>query len=302
MFTDGMAVDRKKKFLNSEHMGSYVNVGDWKIHYYEEGEGPPLLLVHALGQSLYTWHKMIHKLAENHRVIAVDIPGCGYSSKLQDFAYEVDGVAELLVRFMDTIALKETDALGFSSGAIYLLRAAQLHPRRFARLALISPGGLTPDMPFFVRALVNPALSWLYRIMISPDSIRKLLSECFFDRTQITDEMVRENYTPLEETEARKALCALLQALDEGETMQGLRDVNKEVLLLWASEDTWHDELMAQTFEASLPYNKLVTIRNCGHILHEEKPERCLAELDEFFAFGLEGPPPVRDDSPFIII
>lgn len=302
MFTDERAQERKKKFLNSEHIGDYVNVGDWRLHYYEEGEGPPLLLVHGLGQSLYTWHKVIHQLAENHRVIAIDLPGCGYSSKLLDFEYSVDAVSELLVRFMDTIALKETDALAFDGGGIYLLRAVELHPRRFARLGLISPGGLTQDMPFFVRALANPVLSWLYRMMISPDALRKLLSECFFDQTQVTDEMVRENYAPLENGDARKALCALLQTMDEGETMHGLRDIPHEVLLLWGSEDQWHDEQMAEGFAASLNHSHLELVRNCGHILHEEKPERCIKALETFYTYGLEGPPPTHDESPFIII
>lgn len=302
MFSDDLIQDRNKVFLNSEHMGDYVTVGDWRIHYYTEGEGSPLLLVHGLGQSLYTWRKIIRELAKKHRVFAIDLPGAGYSSKQADFDYTVEAVAELIVRFMDTIALKETDAVGFSGGGIYLLRAVQLHPRRFARIGLISPGGMTPEMPFFMRALANPALSWLYRMMISPESMRKILSTCFFDQTQVTDEMVRENYSPLEGKESRRALCAMLQDLNEEDTMQSLRDLRHEVLLLWGTEDQWHDELIAQGFNMSLPSNKLVLVRNCGHILHEEKPERCLKELDDFFAYGLEGPPPVRDDSPFIIM
>ena len=285
-------MQQPKKILNSEHMGSYAQVGDWHIHYYEmgEGEGTPLLLVHGLGQSLYTWHKVMPELAKKRRVIAIDLPGSGYSSRIEGTEYSIDNTAELIVRFLDTIAVKTCDAIGFSFGAMYLIRSLQLHPRRFGRVVLASPGGLTPEMPFFLRALRSPVLSWLYKNLISPRSIQAILDECFFDQTQINEEMIQQTYQPLKSKEARNALVNMIRNFDENETMQHLRDAGHECLLLWGEDDRWHDPAIGEQFNVSLHRSALIRIRNCGHMIHEEKIDRFMEPVENFLEHGLSQP------------
>lgn len=264
---------KNRKLLNSDHMGAFVSVGDWKIHYYEVGEGPTLLLIHGIGQSLFTWHRVIDDLAQHFHVIAIDLPGHGYSSKLP-MEYDIDGVSDLIVSTMDSLGLKRTDAIGFGTGAIYLLRAAQMHPKRFERLVLETPGGITPRVPFFIRALHTPMLSWLYKLMISPRVIRNLLNDCFFDQTLVDDTMVEEYYLPMSENEGRMPVVNALQNFDEETTMQSLRDLQHEVCLIWGADDRWHDLEIADQFNVSFRNGQLFVIRNCGHIVHEEKWER----------------------------
>src|SRR5262245_42585751 len=52
-----------------------------KLYYHEEGNGPPVLLIHGFGASTYTWRHVAPKLAETNRVIAVDLKGFGQSDK-----------------------------------------------------------------------------------------------------------------------------------------------------------------------------------------------------------------------------
>ena len=60
-----------------------------KLFYEEQGEGPPLLLIHGFGASTYTWRKIAPDLSRNHRVIAVDMKGFGQSDKPFDESYSV---------------------------------------------------------------------------------------------------------------------------------------------------------------------------------------------------------------------
>lgn len=50
-----------------------------RIHYMEAGMGEPMLLIHSVGQSLYTWRGVFNKLSACYRVIAAP-PGFGYST------------------------------------------------------------------------------------------------------------------------------------------------------------------------------------------------------------------------------
>ena len=52
-----------------------------RIHYIEAGTGEPLILVHTVGQSLYTWRRVFNRLSEHYRVIAPDLLGHGYSDR-----------------------------------------------------------------------------------------------------------------------------------------------------------------------------------------------------------------------------
>ena len=72
-----------------------------RIHYMEAGMGEPLLLIHTVGQSLYTWRGVFNLLSARYRVIAIDLPGFGYSDRPENFSFSVEDYAEVIARFMD---------------------------------------------------------------------------------------------------------------------------------------------------------------------------------------------------------
>jgi len=147
-----------KKFINSEHVGNYVEItlpglprakGEEptpetvKIHYCEAGVGEPLILIHTVGQSLYTWRKVFDALAQHYRVIAIDLLGHGYSSRPLEFAYTIEEQSEALRLFMNAIGIRSAHIVGFSMGALYALDFVANNPDRVGKVVLLSPGGLT---------------------------------------------------------------------------------------------------------------------------------------------------------------
>ncbi len=58
-----------------------IDVGGLPIHYLAAGGGPPLVLLHALGESAFDWRWVIPALARTNRVYALDMPGFGHSFK-----------------------------------------------------------------------------------------------------------------------------------------------------------------------------------------------------------------------------
>lgn len=278
----------KKKLLNSEHMGLFAQVNDFKIHYYEEGDGSPILLIHGIGQSLYTWHKCIDQLSTQYRVIAPDLLGYGFSDKPLDHPYTIDAMVDDIIAFMDELDIKKAHFIGFSTGALCALRLAQKYPKRTNRLVLISPGGITPEMPFLIRALRSPFLSWMFQWFINAKSTLAILSEFFFDQTMIYDEMVKQYYQPLSYGDAKRVLVRNLQEYNETETMQNLREVTQQVQMLWGVDDKVHPVEMGDQFHISLASSELNLIRNCGHLVHEEKTDRFLEFVLPFLEYGLK--------------
>lgn len=280
---------KPRQLQNSEHIGRYADAAGRRIHYLEQGTGEALLLIHSLGQSLFTWHRVIDALSAQYRVIAVDLPGHGYSDKPADEpSYAIGTLADTLVAFMDELGVETANVIAFSMGGMIALDMAARFASRVGRLVLVCPGGITATMPYQVRSLESPITGWLTAATISPKTVANLLTDAFFDRTLITPEMVREYYKPYADKAAGAALRAALRAFDEEDVMPSLRDIGNDVLIVWGVDDRWREVSSAEVFHIALPNAQFALIRNCGHVLHEEKPDRFLEYALDFLEHGID--------------
>ena len=109
-----------------------------------------------------------------------------------------------------------------------------------------------------------------------------MLSECYFDLTNHTEDTCKEYYKPIASSDAKHVIRACVSCYDDEAVIHSLRDVNADTLLLWGNEDKWHPTEMADMFRAVMPRVKYNIIRNAGHLAHEEKAER-VAQLIKLF-------------------
>ncbi len=281
---------RSQLFINSEKVGEFAEVtlplsGEdeeseiARIHYLEAGVGEPLLLIHSLGQSLYTWRNVFAELSENYRVIAIDLPGHGYSSRPDSFSYTADDFAFVLNAFLDVLNVKSAHVLGFSIGAMYMLRFLSLYPKRVANCVAISPGGITEHMPALIQNMRRPLIATFARNLYTANDVRKLLEECFADPEQVDDYVVKQYYEPISDGLAREALMYALRNYDQESIAEGLLPVEHEVLVLWGKNDRWHPPSGSVYFQSILRAGRYYLVRNAGHLLQEEAPVKLLEIL-----------------------
>jgi pimeloyl-ACP methyl ester carboxylesterase len=108
-----------------------------RLHYWQSGEGPDLVLIHGMTGNLAVWHLRIVPLLEEHfRVTTYDLRGHGYSS-MPPTGYDADQMAEDLVGLMDELGLDRPSLAGHSYGADIALYLANLHPERVERIVAI---------------------------------------------------------------------------------------------------------------------------------------------------------------------
>jgi len=100
-----------------------------RIHYVEQGEGPPLLLLHSNGCSLYEFATVMDGLAEHHRCIAWDMPGHGDSDNPQGHQSIAD-YADAAFVFMDALGLQKAHVCGVSVGGFIAIEMAVVAPAR----------------------------------------------------------------------------------------------------------------------------------------------------------------------------
>ncbi len=279
---------RSPLFINSEQVGDVITIpvsvhdGEEEateevlIHYLEAGVGEPLLLIHSIGQSLFTWRNIFAELSENYRVIAIDLPGHGYSSRPDRFDYSMDAMAELIGRFLDAKGIRSAHMIGFSMGSLYMLRFLSLFPNRVANCIVISPGGLTEQMPKLIHRIGSRVCSVMSRNLFSATDVRKLLNDCVYEKEIVDDHMVRQYYQPLQDGLSREALMYALVNFDRDMVAEALLPIDHEVLVLWGKEDRWHPPSGSVYFQGVLQAGRYYLIRHAGHLLQEEAPEKLL--------------------------
>ncbi len=253
-----------------------------RIHYIEEGEGEPLILVHSVAQSGYTWRNVFYRLREHYRVIVIDLPGHGYSDRPLHFDYTIEAHAMALRLFMDAMRIESAHFAAFSMGSLYAMRLALDAPERVGRLILVSPGGITGDMPMPVKLIDSGLFGGIASKLYGMGTVRKLLENCFFDLTNINDDVIEQYYKPASDPDGRRCIRATLQGFDEEGVLTRLRDMSAPALILQGSEDKWHKAEDVDIFHAALRDAGFAVVRNAGHLLHEEKPDRFIAAVLEF--------------------
>ena len=105
-----------------------LRIGRFDVRYVRAGAGPPLILVHGLASSMYTWAELIGPLAETFDVVALDLPGFGASSQPADLTF--DDYPKTVTGLMNALGIPKAHFAGNSmGGAVSLVMAARERDR-----------------------------------------------------------------------------------------------------------------------------------------------------------------------------
>jgi len=257
--------------------------------YFDVGAGPPLVLVHGLGGNATHWELVAGALAEQHRVVALDLVGCGWSAK-PDRDYSVALLRHHLLQFCDDHDLAGATLVGHSLGGAVCAAAALRRPGHFRSLALVCPAGLVPTQrllrlattavlrrrllyPYFRYASTMALQSWFVdRARDNPDV------RWFLDST-VQDATGGENLKAMS-----RVTESLVPDLLRGETGRGLEALDLPVLAMLTEADRLTNTRQARRALDRIPRVRRVTVPACGHLPFVERPAQFLAHLRRFIS------------------
>ena len=122
--------------------------------FIRAGEGPPLLLLHGIGNNCETWSGVIDQLAESHTVIAPDLLGHGASDKPRG-DYSIAAYANGMRDLLTVLNIDKVTVVGHSLGGGIAMQFAYQFPERTERMILVAPGGLGPEVTPAIRAITS---------------------------------------------------------------------------------------------------------------------------------------------------
>ena len=165
-----------------------VEVNGMKMYYEVSGEGEPLVVLHGAYMNIPSMGAIIPKLAETHKVYAIELQGHGRTTDI-DRPITYPNLADDVAAFMDAVDLKKADVFGYSMGAAAGLQLAIRHPEKVNKLAAASVGydaeGWQPEFKAFipqmtVEMFVGMPFAEDYRKLAAnpdgfPDLVKKLI-------------------------------------------------------------------------------------------------------------------------------
>jgi len=263
-----------------------------KLFYEEKGQGSPVLLVHGFGASTYTWRNIAPALAQNNRVIAVDLKGFGHSDKPFDERYSVFDQAELLKQLIIDNNLRDLALVGHSyGGGVALVLALDEDPRldgRISKLVLLDTIAYPQDIPVFFRMLDVPLFSHLGVRMVPPSvQTRIALRIAYLDNSKIDEEEVEMYAAPLRTAAGKHAIIhSARQIMPERleEISARYASITMPTLIGWCDYDRIVPLDVGLKLRRTLPNAQLKIIEGCGHMPQEEQPEATLSVIQGFLA------------------
>ena len=157
--------------------GRFTDVSGGRIHWTDQGEGPPVVMIHGLAGNLHNFsYAMVDRLAGDFRVIAIDRPGCGWSERDSDDQARIPEQARMIAEMLEKEGIGPAILVGHSLGGAVSLTLAVNHPERVRALALVSALIQAPSQPaeaFSGIDIANPVLRRLVANTLAvPLSIR----------------------------------------------------------------------------------------------------------------------------------
>jgi pimeloyl-ACP methyl ester carboxylesterase len=142
--------------------GQFIDVDGARVHYLDKGTGPTLLLVHGLAGQMHNFtHSLLGKLMRDFRVVILDRPGSGYSTRPAEELAPISAQARVISRFCELLGLERPLIVGHSLGGAIALALALNHPEQVGGLALLAPVTHEPEHvppPFDGMEIASPLL------------------------------------------------------------------------------------------------------------------------------------------------
>jgi len=273
--------------------GYHVDVGTrqapLRLWVEESGQGDPVLMIHGLGASSYTWRYLISDLALGHRIIAVDLKGAGKSDKPLDEAYGILDQAAVLKTLVDIKGLSNLTLIGHSMGGGVALALAldlnRTNPRMLKRLVLISSVAYRQRLPF-IGFLKKPFLGSDGAFTLPPEIlVYSGLYASFYAPRKISFGAVRAYALPLHDPAGQRALLKMANQIippNLHALVSRYRTIREPALLIWCAEDEVIPLSLGRKLARDLPQSHLEVLKDCGHIPQEEVPQQTLAPISMF--------------------
>jgi magnesium chelatase accessory protein len=267
----------------------FVRAGGLRWHVQVAGEGPVFLLVHGTGAATHSWRDVLPLLAADFCVVAMDLPGHGFTDQPDDAGMSLPGMARGVAALLAALDLRPAYCAGHSAGAAVLAQMCLdglIEPK-----AMVSLNGALLPFKHAVSPLIAPlakifAKSPLVPFLFSMHAADPRVVERLLKGTgSVIDARGAGFYARLAAKSGHAGAALAMMANWELASLQArLGKLDLPVLLVAGENDRSIPPADADRLAAVLPRGRVLKMAGLGHLAHEERPAETVAMMREFCA------------------
>jgi len=273
---------------------SFQNVRPHRWHIQDMGDGPPMLLLHGAGASTHSFRTLMPLLAAHHRVIAVDLPGHGFTVSGSRSRASLDCIAEDMRALLRHIGVRPKVIVGHSAGAAVATRMAlDMHTPPDALIAINGAfemfdglaGWLFPMMAKMLS--LNPLTGMIFSVTAGNETrVRKLLQAT---GSEIDAEGIRLYHALISDRSHVEGTLSMMAQWRLERLLRDLPNVPCPALLLTGENDGAVPPSVSEAAAERMPHATHIPHPGRGHLLHEEDPETVAQQIFKFIADTKKG-------------
>jgi pimeloyl-ACP methyl ester carboxylesterase len=300
-------VRRRARAAEAAHppIGRFIEVDGVRLHSFEKGSGPPVVFLHGDGSMIedFTASGVIDQVANHHRVIAIERPGFGYSSRPRRVAWTPMRQARLLRKAFQQLGIEKPVVVAHSWGTLVALAMA-LDRAEVTGLVLL--GGyyypsLRIDAPLISLAAL-PVIGDIWHYTFGP-FVGQPAAEAFFRRSFAPRPVPRafRSGFPLPLVSRPRHLRASTRDTaymipTAFALSRRYREIDVPVTLIAGDQDRMVDfERQSKRVARNIPGAKLVTVPGGSHMIHYDAPDKVVQAV---LATSWSAPAPEATASP----
>lgn len=246
-------------------------------HVQEAGTGETILLIHGAGGATQSFRGLFPLLAKTHHVIAVDLPGQGFTQSGAQARYGLTPTTEDLIALARQEGWVPTQIVGHSAGAAVALAMADMGLRPTQRIvginaALSNFKGVAGVLfPMLAKALaMTPLTATVFSATASRSSVARLIA----GTGSTLDDAGLDLYLRLTRDRGHvDATLSMMAQWDLGALLARLPRITTRALLITGDRDGAVPPQTSADAVGAMPNATLVRLKGVGHLAHEEDPE-----------------------------
>ena len=251
------------------------NIDSIAVNYIDEGEGDVVLLLHGWGANVTLYAGMIRVLAQNHRVIAPDMPGFGKTPE-PSVPWCVDDYADFIIKFLASFELRRFSVVVHSFGGrvLFKLNARENLPFTIEKAVLIDSAGILPKKS--LRQRMSLRCYKAARAIMSTKVLHFLYPDAVDNMRRRRGSADYNSATPIMRATLVKVVNEDLEPL--------IHLMKCPTLLIWGDQDTATPIADGRRMEELIPDAGLVVCEGAGHFSFAEQAPKVHGALTAFFA------------------
>jgi 2-hydroxy-6-oxonona-2,4-dienedioate hydrolase len=256
---------------SSKYVEIVVDGLPFKVHYNDDGEGEPVVMLHGSGPGASGWsnfHRNIGPFsAAGYRVILLDCPGWNKSDSFVCKESRPHHIAKTVVAFLDKLGIASAHLVGNSMGTVAAIDFAMSFPDRLRKLVLLGGGGVGPSL---FTPMPPEGIKRLQELYAAPnmENLMKMLEIFVYDFKSLSPELIEQRLTNINARPDHLQNWAdsfKVYPNQFPDISARLGEINAPALMIWGRDDRFTPLDFGLRMLWGIKQSELCIFSQCGH-------------------------------------